>query len=78
MTKHWFARFALALTAGALIAAVSSASVAAAAQCPAPGTGMAGALNMIHDATMLSVPMAVDAPQGNAGMFTAVHNSACP
>jgi hypothetical protein len=43
-----------------------------------PGTGLAGAKNMIADATMLTVPMAVDAAQGNAGMKTAVSNTACP
>ena len=77
MTKHWFAKFALAVAAGALIAAVSSAPVAAAGVCPAPGSGLPGALNMIHDATMLSVPMARNNPNGNAGMFTAVHNTSC-
>lgn len=46
--------------------------------CPAPGTGLAGAYNMIADPTMGSVPMAVDAAQGNAGMYTAVGNTSCP
>lgn len=46
-------------------------------QCPAPGTGSAGAWNMTHDATMFSIPMDRDAPQGNAGMVRAVTNSAC-
>jgi len=46
-------------------------------QCPAPGTGLAGALNMIHDATMLTIPMARDADQGNAGMSRAVDVSGC-
>jgi hypothetical protein len=46
-------------------------------QCPAPGTGLPGALNMIHDPTMLSIPMERDAPQGNAGMFHAVEVSGC-
>lgn len=45
--------------------------------CPAPGTGLPGALNMLHDATMLTIPMAHDAAQGNAGMFLAVDNSGC-
>jgi hypothetical protein len=45
--------------------------------CPAPGTGLAGALNMLHDATMWTIPMARDAAQGNTGMFTAVRNSGC-
>lgn len=46
--------------------------------CLAPGTEYAGALNMIADATMLSIPMARNNPNGNAGMETAVLNSACP
>jgi hypothetical protein len=46
-------------------------------QCPAPGTDLAGALNMIHDATMLAIPMARDAEQGNIGMARAVAQSAC-
>lgn len=45
--------------------------------CPAPGTGRAGALNMLLDPTMRSVPMAQDAPQGNTGMFRAVDESGC-
>jgi hypothetical protein len=51
--------------------------VQSAGVCPAPGTGLAGALNMIHDATMRSIPMARDAAQGNAGMLTAVLNTSC-
>ncbi len=47
------------------------------AACPAPGGEYAGALNMLHDPTMLTIPMTHDAPQGNAGMFTAVDNSSC-
>jgi hypothetical protein len=46
-------------------------------QCPAPGTGLPGGLNMIHDPTMASIPMERDAPQGNAGMFHAVDVSGC-
>jgi hypothetical protein len=45
--------------------------------CPAPGTGLPGALNMVHDATMLTIPMARDAQQGNAGMSRAVAESGC-
>ena len=45
--------------------------------CPAPGTGLPGALNMVHDATMATIPMTHDAPQGNAGMFRAVEASGC-
>jgi len=56
-------------------AAPGSADVSSA--CPAPGTGLPGALNMIHDPTMLTTPMARDAAQGNAGMFHAVAVSGC-
>lgn len=45
--------------------------------CPAPGTGLPGALNMLADPTMGSVAMKNDAPQGNTGMFRAVHESGC-
>lgn len=34
--------------------------------CPAPGGGFPGALNLLHDPTMLTIPMARDADQGNA------------
>lgn len=63
----------LALVLGAPILAPHPAEAA----CPAPGTGYAGALNMLHDATMWTIPMTRDAPQGNAGMFGAVANSSC-
>jgi hypothetical protein len=46
-------------------------------QCPAPGTGLAGASNMLLDPTMTTIPMVRDAPQGNAGMFHAVAVSGC-
>ena len=42
--------------------------------CPAPGTGLAGALNMLHDAGMFTIPLA---PQGDAGMWTALGRSGC-
>jgi hypothetical protein len=48
-----------------------------ASTCPAPGTGLAGALNMLKDPTMATIPMTHDAAQGNAGMFTAVGASGC-
>ena len=51
--------------------------VEASRPCPAPGTGLPGALNMVHDATMLTIPMARNAEQGNAGMFHAVAVSGC-
>ena len=45
--------------------------------CVAPGGGFSGALNMLHDATMFTIPMARDAAQGNAGMLHAVAVSGC-
>ncbi len=46
----------------------------ASGQCPAPGTGLPGALNMLHDAGMFTIPLA---PQGDAGMWTALGRSGC-
>ena len=67
------------LVALALAAVMLTANPAQAAgrTCPAPGTGLPGALNMLHDATMATIPMARDAAQGNAGMFNAVDKSGC-
>jgi hypothetical protein len=73
--KGWRMFFALVLV---LVAPILAAYPAEASRpCPAPGGGYVGALNMLHDATMLTIPMANDAPQGNAGMFIAVDNSGC-
>ncbi len=59
-----------------LAAALFSAQPAyAAGVCPAPGTGYSGALNMLHDAGMFTIPLA---PNGDAGMWTAVINTFCP
>jgi hypothetical protein len=66
------------MTAPAEIQAPGLASFAEGSRpCPAPGTGLPGALNMIHDATMLTIPMARDAEQGNIGMSRAVAESGC-
>ncbi len=46
----------------------------ASGQCPAPGTGLPGALNMLHDAGMFTIPLA---PQGDAGMWTSLGRSGC-
>jgi hypothetical protein len=46
-------------------------------QCPAPGTGLPGALNMLRDPTMADIPMTHDAQQGNDGMFHAADVSGC-
>ncbi len=74
-----FTLFRFALVAFVVLSLLGAASSTARASgtCPAPGTGLAGALNMVHDDTMLTIPMTHDAPQGNAGMTTAVTNSAC-
>lgn len=48
------------------------------AACPAPGTGIAGALNMVHDAKMLETMIAHVPQQGWDGMAGAVANSSCP
>ena len=69
--KNWLLLIALVLAAAML------APHSAEASCPAPGTGLPGALNMVHDATMLTIPMTHDAAQGNAGMFHAVAVSGC-
>jgi hypothetical protein len=56
---------------------VAAGSAEASRPCPAPGGGFPGALNMVHDETMLTIPMAHNAPQGNAGMSQAVAVSGC-
>jgi hypothetical protein len=79
-THRWFNLFlAIALLVLSVLASTAFAAhpVEAAGLCPAPGTGLPGALNMLHDATMLTIPMTHDAAQGNAGMFLAVDNSGC-
>jgi hypothetical protein len=75
MAKKWTGRLVLAATIGAAMVALSSAPAAAA--CPAPGTGLPGALNMVAAGAGMDLAMSVDAPQGNAGMATAVGNSGC-
>jgi hypothetical protein len=76
MMKRWAEQVALAATVGAALLSQASAPVAA-QTCPAPGTGLPGALNMAAGGDGMAHAMSVDAPQGNAGMFTAVANSAC-
>lgn len=58
-------------------AMLAGAGSAQAAEGPAPGTGLTGACNMLHDPTMPTGPMTHDAPQGNAGMYHAVDVSGC-
>ncbi len=78
-----FTLFRFALVAFVVLSLLGAASSTARASgtCPAPGTGLPGALNMIHDAAMgagtVHDPMIKDAPQGNAGMTTAVIKSGC-
>jgi hypothetical protein len=55
---------------------VAMAGAAAAAPGPTPG-GYVGACNMLHDATMFTIPMARAAAQGIAGMWHAVDVSGC-
>ncbi len=66
-----------ALAVAIVLLAAAPRTAQASGQCPAPGTGLPGALNMVHDATMLTIPMTHDAAQGNAGMDIAVGNSGC-
>ena len=61
----------------ALVVLGLTGTVSAAASTPSPAPCTLGALNMVHDATMLTVPMTRDAAQGNAGMFHAVDVSGC-
>ncbi len=70
-------RFALVVFVVLSLLAVAPRTARASGTCPAPGTGLPGALNMAADGTMLTIPMARDAAQGNAGMKTAVVNTAC-
>lgn len=60
-----------------LAAAILTPTILAPHPAEASGPCEAGALNMLHDATMSTIPMTHDAAQGNAGMFTAVANSGC-
>jgi hypothetical protein len=64
-------------TSVATINSAAAIGAAASRPCAAPGTGLPGALNMVHDASMFTIPMARDADQGNAGMFDAVDVSGC-
>ncbi len=70
--------FALVLVLVLLAPILAPHTAQAAGQCPAPGTGLAGALNMVHDTTMGYTMQTHVNPNGNDGMYTAVGNSACP
>lgn len=66
----------LVISAVVFAAVGMGAGVATAGPAPTPD-GWCGALNMLHDSTMGSVPMARDNPNGNIGMFHAVDVSGC-
>jgi hypothetical protein len=65
----------LALASALVVLGLTGTVSAEAATTAAPGPAFCGALNMLHDATMFTIPMAMDAAQGNAGMFIAVGKS---
>ena len=66
------------LPAAAILAPQSGpALLVASGTAEAPRPCAAGALNMLHDPTMFSIPMARNAAQGTAGMFHAVAVSGC-
>jgi hypothetical protein len=69
-------RLITAMLSSAILMATTTGAAAACASA-APGTGLVGALNMLRDAKMFTVPMLRDAPQGTAGMFHAVAVSGC-
>ena len=66
------------LPAAAILAPQSGpALLVAAGSAEASTACAAGALNMLHDPTMKTIPMANDAAQGNTGMYHAVAVSGC-
>lgn len=69
-------RLIIAITSCAILM-LATAGAALAGPNAAPGTRLVGACNMLRDATMVTIPMARDAAQGNAGMFHAVDVSGC-
>jgi len=70
----------VALVSTLVVLALTGTVSVEASTTPAPGTGLPGACNMLLDPTMLpgtGGAMDHDAPQGNAGMHTAVAVSGC-
>ena len=67
----------LALASALVLLGLTGTISAEAATTAARGPAYCGALNMLHDATMATIPMTHDAAQGNAGMFHAVAVSGC-
>ena len=70
-------RLVLALVSSAILMVAMAGAAMAEPPGAAPGTGLVRACNMLRDTTMVTVPMARDAAQGNAGMFHAVDVSGC-
>jgi hypothetical protein len=62
----------LALASALVLLGLTGTISAEAAPTAATGPAFCGALNMLHDAAMPTIPMKHDAPQGNIGMFNAV------
>ncbi len=56
----------------------SARPVQASGVCPAPGTGLPGAINVFLDNTMFTVAVAHAAPLGTIGMERAINNTYCP
>ncbi len=78
MNKPFVILVVLVALAVVLVApSLASPAEASGRMCPSPGTGLAGALNMVLDPTMDQIMADHTADQGNAGMYRAVENSAC-
>ena len=76
MLNRWLGRFGIAVLLA--LAPLGTATLpAAAANGPAPGTGLPGACNMLLDPTMWTVAMTHDSANGTVGMWRAVHVSGC-
>ncbi len=75
--RRWISRMALVSMLSIALVGLSS-GVAAAADSPAPGTGLIGACNMVinYDAGMKHA-MTVNNPHGDRGMWHAVDVSGC-
>ena len=70
-------RLVLAIVSSAILLVAVAGTALAEPPGAAPGTGFVGACNMLLDKTMVTIPMARDSAQGNAGMFHAVDVSGC-
>jgi hypothetical protein len=76
MRKNFWSVKSLMMVVVLVLAAVLFAAQPAQASggCLAPGTGLPGALNMLHDAGMFSIPLSA---RGDAGMWIAVNTTYC-